>query len=512
MRALTKVELAGLHGLRHERYGTARITNVVSFDVVALEDLRARHAAWRLLCYERAPLVLACLHGAFVSGNVRSRPEDEAAELLEDQLFALRQARGDTAAPRSARDYLIDCSSDERSFLRRYYPAASDEAHLALTSGAERAVAMVASLDEAGFVGTESRLLNVVELLRQLDMGTDPNVESRLADLRRRRDAIDEEINRTIEGDIRVLSDRAVVERFQQFVGLARELLADFSAVEENFRRLDRSVRERIAQWTGAKADLLDDVFGARDAITSSDQGASFRAFWEFLMSVTRQDELTSRLDRIMALSPIVELQPDRRLRRVHYDWLGAGEETQRTVALLSSQLRRFLDDKTWLENRRVIDILRSIESSALAIRDERPAGTFHHVDAAHIEVSLLLERRLASGALPLTITAVPLLGDGDDIDVDKLFDDSAVDLSLLADQVDAALGRSGQVTLAEVCDTFPLTAGLAELVGYLHVDDHRFVATIVDDQLDRIVWQVEGDENLVRERAVEMPRLVFVR
>ena len=512
MRAPTQAELGRRIGLQHTRLVAARITDNVNLDVVALEDLRSRHVAWRLLYYERAPLAIAFLHAAFVSGNVRTRPEDEAAELLEDQLFALRQARGDGAAPRSAREYLADWSSDERGFLRRFYPATSDDAHLALTSGAERAIAMITSLDEAGFVGTESRLLNVVELLRQLDMGTDPNVENRLADLRRRRDAIDEEISRTLHGDVRLLDDRAVVERFQQFSALARELLADFSAVEENFRRLDRSVRERIAQWSGAKADLLDDVFGARDAITSSDQGASFRAFWEFLMSPTRQDELTSRLERIVALAPIVELRPDRRLRRVHYDWLGAGEETQRTVALLSSQLRRFLDDKTWLENRRIVDILRSIESGALAIRDTRPVGAFHHIDAAQVEVSLPMERRLASGAAPLTIAAVPLLTDGDDIDVDKLFEESAVDLAVLADQVDEVLGPSGQVSLAQVCDSYPLTAGLAELVGYLHVDDPRFVATFVDDQIDRFTWRIDNNDDALGERAVAMPRLVFVR
>jgi hypothetical protein len=33
-------------------------------------------------------------------------------------------------------------------------------------------------------------------------------------------------------------------------------------------------------------------------------------------------------------------------LKRVHYDWLEAGEHTQRTVALLSQELRRFLDDQ----------------------------------------------------------------------------------------------------------------------------------------------------------------------
>ncbi len=61
-------------------------------------------------------------------------------------------------------------------------------------------------------------------------------------------------------------------------------------------------------------------------------------------------------------------------MRHIHYDWLEAGERTQATVRQLSEQLRRFLDDQVWFENRRVIDILRSIEASALGLRDDRGA------------------------------------------------------------------------------------------------------------------------------------------
>ena len=46
-----------------------------------------------------------------------------------------------------------------------------------------------------------------------------------------------------------MLDDTALRDRFQQFTGLARELLADFREVEHNFRALDRRVRERIALW-----------------------------------------------------------------------------------------------------------------------------------------------------------------------------------------------------------------------------------------------------------------------
>ena len=136
-------------------------------------------------------------------------------------------------------------------------------------------------------------------------------------------------------------------------------------------------MRERIALWDGAKGELLEEIMGQRDAIADSDQGKSFRAFWDFLMSQSRQEELSRLLEQVLTLPPVVAMQPEPRLRRVHYDWLEAGEHTQRTVARLSQQLRRFLDDQAWLENRRIMDILHNIEAGALAVREAPPTGDF---------------------------------------------------------------------------------------------------------------------------------------
>ncbi|RFC30855.1 MAG: Protein of unknown function (DUF3375) [Candidatus Nitrotoga sp. MKT] len=50
-------------------------------------------------------------------------------------------------------------------------------------------------------------------------------------------------------------------------------------------------------------------------------------------MSSRRQEELSVLLERVLALPPVIELKPDSLTRRVHYDWLEAGEHTQRIVA-----------------------------------------------------------------------------------------------------------------------------------------------------------------------------------
>ena len=138
--------------------------------------------------------------------------------------------------------------------------------------------------------------------------------------------------------------------------------------MEENFRKLDRQLREKIAGWHGGKGELLDDVLGSRESIAGSDQGRSFQAFYDFLLSQARQEELSGLLDRVYQLTGIA--RATRAAARIHYDWLDAAERTQATVRQLSEQLRRFLDDQVWFENRRVIDILHRIEARALQLRE----------------------------------------------------------------------------------------------------------------------------------------------
>ncbi len=193
--------------------------------------------------------------------------------------------------------------------------------------------------------------------------GSEADPAKRIAELHKRRDEIDAEIARVLAGDVPLLDDTALKDRFQQFMQLARELLTDFREVEHNFRGLDRRVRERIALWEGSKGALLEEIMGERDAIADSDQGKQLPR----VLGLSDVQPPAGGVDRAAGSRAGTaaggRLKPDARTRRVHYDWLEAGEHTQRTVAQLSQQLRRFLDDQAWLENRRIMDILHGIES-----------------------------------------------------------------------------------------------------------------------------------------------------
>jgi len=484
----------------------------MSLDYATLDLLRQSHPAWRLLRSDHAPLVASFLQRVFIVPNVRVMAQADLAEALEDELFALRERLGAEAFPKSALDYLNDWANSEKGWLRKFYAQGSDEPHFDLTPATEKAIAWLGTLTERSFVGTESRLLTLFELLKQMSEGSETDPQARIAELHKRRDEIDFEIARIVAGDIPLLDDTALKDRFQQFIQLARELLTDFREVEHNFRRLDRRVRERIALWEGSKGALLEEIMIDRDAIADSDQGRSFRAFWDFLMSSSRQEELSALLERVLTLPPVAELKPDARTRRVHYDWLEAGEHTQRTVAQLSQQLRRFLDDQAWLENRRIMDILHGIEAKALALRESPPPGEVMHIADTAADIELPMERPLHTASQKPLIADIGLEGGDAEIDAAALYSQIVIDKAQLARHIRHALQDRSQVTLRELCEMQPLRHGLAELVAYLQLAGDAFKTVVDEDAAETIVWRRAGPDGREQAKQARLPRVIFVR
>jgi len=477
----------------------------MSFDEVAW--LRDNSPAWRLLRADHAPLVLSFLHQVFVEQNVRSIPAAELASRLDDELYALNERDGEPRKfPKPAKAYLDDWAAPEAGWLRKYYPEGTDEPHLDATPAVEKALQWVGSLKEREFVGTESRLNTVVDLLRQIVFGTQTDPQQRIAELRRQRREIDEQIARAEAGELDVLDASAVRDRYQQFAATARELLADFREVEENFRKLDRRLREKIAGWHGGKGELLDDVLGSRETIAGSDQGRSFRAFYDFLLSQARQEELNGLLDSVHDLKDLTG--KDSRLRHIHYDWLDAAERTQAMIRQLSEQLRRFLDDQVWFENRRVIDILRGIESHALRLRDRKELPVTMDIDAPAPAITLPMERPLYAPVRKARIDSGNVRPADEETDPAAMFEQVYVDPEPLRGIVRQALRKSPQVGLAQLIAGNPIRQGVAELVTYLSLKDGTFGLVFDEDHHEHVCWQ-EADG---RERTVTMPRVTFVR
>lgn len=493
-------------------------------DYDEIELLRTQHPAWRLLASRNASLVLSFLQRVFVDASASNLPAAILVDELDDELYALRQQLGDEVFPRPPQAYLDEWADADHGWLRKYYPSGADEAHYDLTPAVEKAIAWVTDLETRRFIGTESRLNTIFELLRQMVHGSSADPDERLADLRRRRQALDDEIARVERGQVDVLDPVAQRERYQQFARTARELMADFRQVEDNFRQLDRRLREQIAGWTGSKGELLDDVVGSRSGIAESDQGRSFRAFYDLLLSADRQAELTDLLDRLHSIDTIAELDP--RLARVHFDWIDASERTQATVRQLSEQLRRFLDDQAYLENRRVFDLLRSIESNALRVREHPKPAVTMTVDDTRIPIVLPLERPLYRRSRTTPLEQRTIEPGETDLDASVLHDHTFVDRDALTQQVFRALGPHQHVALHDVVADVPLEHGLAELITYFNLASPGLAVVFDDEARVEVAWRTTGDgagddgpsdpvdPDAIddRMRVADIPRVTFTR
>lgn len=473
-------------------------------DHADVERLRDRHPAWRLLRASNAPLVLAFLGRFFVEDNNGAAAASTLASALDDELYALNAPDPTTPRyPKPAAEYLEDWAHADAGWLRRFYPLGSDEVHYDATPAFEKAYAWVTGLGVRPFVGTESRLHTAVELLRQIVHGAETDPQARLAELHKRRDEIDHEIAEVEAGNLTVLGPTALRDRYQQFAATARDLLSDFREVEENFRGLDRAARERIATWVGGKGDLLAELVGSRADINSSDQGRSFQAFHDFLLSEARQDELADLLARVERLE---QVGTDSRLRAVHHDWSEAAGRTQRTVRQISEQLRRFLDDQVWLENRRVLELIRSIEAAALAARDAPPPVGLE-VDKPGIGIVMPFERPLYD-ARPAAHVDSLLDPDADaELDMSVLFGQPFVDQARLADNIRSAVPERGSALLSDIVRVYPIEQGAAEIVGYLALTEDDLQVT-VDEQDETHIDYGDGEDV----RRMRMPKVTVTR
>ncbi|KRE71746.1 DUF3375 domain-containing protein [Arthrobacter sp. Soil762] len=477
-------------------------------DFYAINALRENHAGWSLLRAQNAPLAVSFFIKAFTGPNQRDIGRQELIDHLDDVLFGLREVFGEDKYPRPAGEYLDEWAAPERAWLRKYYVPGQDEPRYDLTAAAEDVVRWVESLSGRDFVATQSRLTSIFAVLKALVQQSETDPEVRLAELQRQRDGIDAEMQRIKDGNIRVMTAPEALDHFQQLTTLAKDLLSDFREVEQNFRKLDRQVREQIATWDGTQGELLASIFANQQDISGSLQGRTFQGFWDYLMSPQLRTELRDLLQRATQIDALAKLDNLHAVTNLHQDWLPAVEQTQATVRQLSQQMRRLLDDKVFLENKRIMQLVRSIESGALGTREVPPSGVFMEIAAQSVEVALPFERPLYEPSRRIMVDDVVVAANDAEVDAGALFSQFHVDTERLKSNIDDVLAGAGQATLGEVAAAHPLSQGLAEIVAYYQLATESDWASINPDESQQLSWQLP-DGN-IREATVE--QIIFVR
>lgn len=212
----------------------------------------------KLLRSHSAPLILSFLHKQFKVRERISIPQSELETKLEDYLDFLQQTQPDTYS-RSPKEYLNAWCKEW--FLRKTFEIGSDDPVFTLTPATEKAIGWLEDLEQREFVGTESRFLQIFSLLKQIQDNSTTDVETRIAQLEQDRDRIQQEITKIRQTSV---VDRYNSTQIQEWFLLAnqvaRQLIADFAEVAQNFRSLTHTVQAAQLQANTHKGSLIGRV------------------------------------------------------------------------------------------------------------------------------------------------------------------------------------------------------------------------------------------------------------
>ena len=274
-------------------------------------------------------------------------------------------------------------------------------------------------------------MVTVFDLLRQLveRAQSDPGV--RISELQKRKAGIDREIRDIQKGHLEVLDATQIRERFQQMAFTARSLLSDFREVEQNFRSRIAPFASASPHGRAARRAAGGDLFAA-GRHRRLRPGQELPRLLGFPDVAARQEELSDLLAGGIRARGGEALAPDRRLMRIHYDWLEAGEVAQRTVARLSDSC-----GATWTI-RRGWRIAASCSSSARWSRAPSRCATrrrrtyFMEMDEPAPTIDLPMDRPAVQPPFKAKFAAAAVDEGDQALAADALFDQDHVDKARL--------------------------------------------------------------------------------
>lgn len=467
----------------------------------------------KLLRTDNAPLIISFLYRQFKSLNRITVSQSELVEKLENYLEKLCEHQPELYRGK-AQTYLDTWCNSEHQFLKRYYQTKDDDPVFELTPGTNRAIGWLEDLKRREFIGTESQFLEIFSLLKEIVTKSTEDPAARLEELEKQKAAIQKEID-TIKqtGEVERYSEAKLKEWFLKANDVARRLLADFGEVEQNFKEITDKVKKAQLKEEGGKGLVVALVIDADEEIRTSDQGRSFYAFRDFLTAPSKQEELEKLINGVYGLPELQDLgKKNPLLRRIKRSLIQASDKIFKSNYRLAEQLRKMLVEQHIAENKRVIELIKDIKKSALAVMDNPPKNEEFIWIEGDPEILLVMERPLGKPTEEQSFKSYNLSSASVELpreQIDALRNYCYVDEEVLKRQIAATLEGKDWVTLAEVIEKYPVEKGLSEVVAYLAIASQDTKHAIDDSASDRITASSFDKQSLLH---LTLPQVIFTK
>ena len=473
-------------------------------------QLLKTHRTVTLITADNAALIISFLYKTFKQeqdGFINNTiPEKDLIEKLSDYLYNLN--RDEIQFPREPKHYLTDWAN--AGYLRKF-PTKNDEFLFELTPATENAFKWIDSLEKREFDGEESRLKNVFNSLKEVSTKSKRDYRALIQELEKQKKEIEEEIENVKMGKMEVLDDRQIKEQYFLIEETAKNLLADFRQVEQNFRDIDRSFRKKIITTSQSKGKVLEELFEQHDNLYDTDQGKSFIAFWEFLLSQSKQEEFEKLINEVLDIQVIKDIQKENfNIGNVRNNLIEAGDRTKKSTNSLLEQLRKYLEHKTFFENKRIHENIQEI----LKVLSEQSQVDFSKLDLLHLDdiisVDLTLNRPLFTPPDKLKFAKnnpIEGVASGDN---ETLFEQFEISIAELRKKIKTALKSKEQISFVDFIKEYKITKGVAEVVAYVEIASKEKGKHVIKSSEPEYI-EVENSKTNKKYR-VKIPQIIFCK
>lgn len=472
-----------------------------------------KQSSIRLLRSDNAPLILSFLYKTLWAVPERTIAEIQFIDQLDIYLERLHDDYPDKYL-NTPKAYLDEWCDGDHFWLRRYRQGQSADYVLELTVHSERVLGWFQELQQGNFVGTESRFEQIVNLLGDLVIQSNPDVQTRLDYLEAEKQRIQAEID-TIKQTNRVeqYDDYKVRELFQIVVGLANDLIRDFTVVEDQFRDIAKDIQKAQLNPELRKGLVVGQVLDQHDELRESPVGRSFYAFWSYMQSPSRKDELTALLQAVFELPTIESDASDSFiLKHLTNHLIQAGIKVDQSSQRIASQLRRLLDEANIAEQRRIKQLITDIKHLTF----QQPELIYQKQSLLSIEpfpkIQLVMERALYEPTELIEYDGILIEADNGDLsglDLDILSNPFFVEITRLEENIKLLLAKMPQISLAELLSEYPAQQGLPEIVQYISIAYQDPFHKVDDSIIETIdVAGIEAEEH--PSLRIKVPQIMF--
>jgi len=477
---------------------------------ILIESLNSSPSV-RLLKMRNAEFFLVFVTSVFEDNNaivqeklqmlLESRLDEQGNDLKEEGLdFSTLSETNEQKAKRLINEWI------GKGFLTNYQNE-DGEVIYELSSYTSKVIDWLASLKKEDYIGTESKFKTLFAQLKELVEYSNEDREKRLELLRTKRMEIDHQIQRLEMGEeVEVYEDYQIEPRYNALNKLAKELLSDFKEVDDNFKAIIKEIYQQQTENSQKKA-LLNYIFDAYVELKNSQQGKSFYAFWEFLLSSDLQkewDDLTSSLYDTLQQRGIDA--HDMFLKEMKKHLFDAGEKVSKTNDRMSEKLSRIIRQNGQMNIEATKQVINDIKKLLLDAtkQKEKPDASLEYED---IDIVLPVERPLT--LVPEKEKVYNERPDKADLTLEdlesitKLYR-SHIDRKVLKSRINQVLSKRGQATLGEVIQSNDgVHEGLAEVFGYIGVlNDYK---TVVDKKRTQ-------DIAFSEQKTITIPEIIITR